>query len=121
MWTYEQRSGYLKNGALIVGVAYSGSGLGKNNPEMQAVHNVGPLPVGFYTLDTPHDNPTLGPFAIHLTPADTNEMYGRFAFYMHGDSHTHPGAASHGCIVCSIDVRRKLDASKDRELEVVHG
>ncbi len=44
------------SGAMQIGAAYSGHGLGLNNPAMQNVPDVGPLPQGTYVIGDPHDN-----------------------------------------------------------------
>ncbi len=122
MWTYEQRSGRLfHEGKELIGKGYAGMGEGKNNPEMQSVHNIGPLPRGIYWINPPMDTEQHGPFVLWLTPEPTNEMYGRSDFGIHGDSKAHPGQASQGCIVLSRDVREQIWNSGDRKLEVVSG
>jgi hypothetical protein len=119
MWTYEQISGRLLDSAgELVGIGYSGFGNGKNNPDLQNVHDVGPICCGIYSQGEPHNTQTHGPFVIPLIPDQGNEMYGRSGFLMHGDSVHKPGTASLGCIIQSRDVREKFAASKDR-LQVV--
>ena len=124
-WVYEQRTGRLRDplGELI-GVGYAGgeqgrSPQGKNNPDMDHVHNVGPLPRGWYMIGSPHDTVTHGPYVIPLTPHPDNVMHGRSGFLCHGDSVIHPGNASDGCMVQARVAREKLGSSLDRELEVV--
>ncbi|MGO9260313.1 MAG: hypothetical protein ACLQU1_29000 [Bryobacteraceae bacterium] len=46
MWTYNQLTGALSHNAQPAGTGYSGMGPGKNNPAMQDVHDVGPIPKG---------------------------------------------------------------------------
>jgi hypothetical protein len=123
MWTYEQASGrLLDDGGEVVGIGYSGFGDGKNNPDAQHIPNVGPLPCGFYTIGPPRDSQTHGPFVLPLTPDVENEMFGRSAFLMHGDSVHKPGTASLGCMIQCRDVREnKVWASGDRRLQVVPG
>lgn len=82
---------------VLLGKCYSGRGDGRNNPDMQAIHNTGPLPRGPYTIGEAESHPVLGPLAMPLTPEDGNQMYGRGDFWLHGDNATHD--ASHGCIV----------------------
>jgi hypothetical protein len=56
MWTYKQSNGELLgqhdlNGSgHYVNFGWAGQREGKNNPAMQNVHNIGPLPVGTYTI-----------------------------------------------------------------------
>lgn len=122
MWNYSQSTGDLSDGGgFIVATGYSGHGPGLDNPAMQAVADVGPIPVGFYSLGAPIDHPKLGPFAIPLIPHDGNEMFGRSGFYCHGDDIHHVGEeiASHGCIVLPPDARREMWNSGDHVLKVV--
>src|SRR5579859_5974501 len=90
----------------LLGKGYSGRNEGRNNPELQAVHNVGPLPRGPYTIGPAELHPVLGPVAMPLTPEDGNQMFGRGDFWIHGDNATHD--ASHGCIVIDRDVRQHV-------------
>jgi hypothetical protein len=81
----------------------------------------GPIPAGKYFIGTPHDTLTHGPFVLPLTPDPANEMFGRSAFLMHGDSVVDPGTASRGCIIMSRAVRKQVAASGDAELRVISG
>lgn len=120
MWTYSQTSGEMVSpDGEVVGIGYSGAGPGKNNPAMQDVHNVGPCPVGEYTMGAPVNSHVHGPYAIPLDPDATNEMFGRDAFMCHGDSIVNPGNASEGCIIQEHPVRVKMWESEDHRLEVV--
>jgi len=122
MWTYSQLSGQLWDySGTIIGVGYAGNGAGKNNPDMQDVRDVGPLPVGFYAIGEPIDDAQVGKYALPLYPDPANEMYGRSAFFMHGDSQEHPGQASDGCIVQMHDTRVQVATSGDRKLQVISG
>jgi hypothetical protein len=124
-WTYEQATGKLRNpdgGTIAVGYAGGNCGAnpeGKNNPAMEAVKCVGPLPKGKYLFGNPHDDAHLGPFAIPLIPDPANEMFGRAGFYMHGDKVSAPGNASEGCIIMPRHIRELCAGSDDNELEVV--
>lgn len=120
MWTYDQFTGMLcaPDGTLAA-VGYSGAGDGKNNPAMQNVPDVGPIPQGTYTISQPYNSPEHGPFAMPLIPSPANAMFGRSGFLMHGDSLEHPGCASEGCIIMPPQVRQAVWASGDRELQVV--
>jgi hypothetical protein len=46
-------------------------------------------------------------------------MFGRSAFFIHGDSRTRPGTASNGCIILSRPTRTAIDRSDDKVLVVV--
>lgn len=102
-------------------VGYSGHGIGLNNPLMQTVKFVGPLPVGFYTMGEPINDLRVGEYAIPLIPDLENEMFGRGAFFMHGDEIKEPGAhnASDGCIIQALIIRRAAWSSQDHRLQVV--
>jgi hypothetical protein len=43
-WTYKQSTGELDHNGAAIGAGYSGHGAGLNNPAMQNVHDVGPIP-----------------------------------------------------------------------------
>jgi len=120
MWTYTQKTGALLQDGQQVAIGYSGFDDGKNNPAMQAVVNVGPIPQGDWTIVGPPVN-TLdhGPYVLHLQPAQGTNTFGRSGFLMHGDSIEAPGCASHGCIIMPRIVREQVWNSGDTELEVV--
>lgn len=118
MWNYHQASGVLDHDGLIVGVGYSGAPGGKNNPSMQSVPDVGPIPHGEYFIGDPLDTVEHGPHVLPLTPDPANEMFCRSSFLMHGDSLDHPGAASKGCIIMARDVRDRVSNSADNRLTV---
>lgn len=119
MFTYSQRTGELAQNGEFVGTGYSGNGPGRNNPDMQAVHNVGPIPEGEYTIGLPYADPARGPCVMRLTPSsDTNE-FGRSGFLIHGDNKTH--TASEGCIILGPTIRQFIANSGDTVLTVVRG
>lgn len=122
MWTFNQSTGAITLDGALVTMGYSGHGPGKNNPAMQNVKNVGPLPVGLYTIDglISHD-PQCGEYVLLLMPDATNEMFGRDGFRWHGDSIIHPGWASDGCIASCLDARREAWQGSNHRLEVVSG
>lgn len=116
---YFQKSGNLigSDGKLMC-VGYSGNGKGKNNPEMQHVKAVGPIPKGFYTIGHAYDSKNTGPLTIMLSPHPDNEMFGRGDFRIHGDSIKAPGTASHGCIIAPRTVREAIIKGTDKKLIV---
>lgn len=118
-WIYHQRTGEITRGTVTLRGGYAGRGAGRNNPAMQQVQGIGPLPQGSYTIGTPRDSRHVGHYAMPLTPATGNQMYGRSSFYLHGDSHAHPGDASDGCVVFGLAVRQQIWASGDHQVEVV--
>lgn len=124
MWTYEQATGILRNpNGGVAGSGYSGAGAGKNNPELENIVDVGPIPTGLYTIGEMYDatNEGHGPDALPLTPDTENQMYGRSGFLMHGDSIAHPGSASEGCIIQALAVRIVVNSSSDKRLCVISG
>lgn len=122
MWTFNQSTGAIALDGALVTMGYSGHGPGKNNPAMQNVKNVGPLPTGLYTINglINHD-PQCGEYVLLLMPDPTNEMFGREGFRWHGDSIIHPGWASDGCICSARDAREKAWNGLDHRLEVISG
>lgn len=113
MWIYKQSTGELFDKDILVATGYAGGNggqnlEGRNNPDMQNVKSVGPLPQGLYTQGKPVMQSHLGPYAIPLIPDPNNEMFGRSAFYMHGDSIQKPGCASEGCVIVPRSVRERF-------------
>lgn len=129
MWTYIQKTGEFLHDGQHVAFGYAGRDYddagnfvgGKNNPEMQSVKGIGPLPVGLYRSEPPTDDPVVGRYALRLVPDPSNEMYGRSSFFLHGDSAAHPGQASHGCIVQGPAPRREFWDSDDHDIRVQSG
>jgi Protein of unknown function (DUF2778) len=125
MWTYNQASGSLSHQGQQVGSGYSGHDdgtmLGVNNPSLQNVPNVGPIPQGQWTIGEAVDHPTLGPVAMPLTPNIGTDTFGRGGFWVHGDSIEFAGLeeASHGCIIMPRTVRELINSDLDKDLEVV--
>lgn len=119
-WTYAQKSGELQQDGEPVATGYSGAGAGKNNPALENVSNVGPIPRGDWTIaGPPADTADHGPYVLRLDPEPGTETFGRDGFLMHGDSKEHPGRASHGCIILPRSAREQVWNSGDRELEVL--
>ena len=125
MWTFEQKTGRLLHNGQLIATGYAGGNCGKNpeginNPDMQSVHNIGPLPQGKYTFGVPVSQSHLGPYAIPLSPDPNNQMFGRSGFFCHGDTAI-PRQASEGCIIMPRAIRNVIGASPDKDLEVVSG
>ena len=117
MWKYEQSSGRLFLDDVLQGAGYSGTGAGRNNPAMQNVQNVGPIPVGNYTIGNAYDDiGGLGPCVMHLDPQPGTETFGRSLFRMHGNNKEND--ASHGCIILGPSTRNLVATSNDRNLMV---
>ena len=119
MWTYNQSTGALSHNGQPSGAGYSAMGAGQNNPAMQMVHDVGPIPQGLWQIGPPFDTATHGPHVMALAPEPHTVTFGRSGFLIHADSIAHPGKASCGCIVLSSVLRHMISASGDRQLQVV--
>lgn len=101
-------------------LGYSGAdGVWKNSPALTMHHNLGPIPVGQWSMGTPYDDPHKGRDVIPLFPDFGTETYGRRGFLIHGDSIAHPGHASDGCIILDHAARLELIKSVDKLLVVV--
>lgn len=105
--TYSQSTGLFTGAGLTV-TGYSGHGEGLDNASMQDVHDIGPLPQGVYTIQPPHADTKVGPVAMRLVPAASNDMHGRGDFLIHGDNAAQNHTASEGCIILPRDVRVKI-------------
>jgi hypothetical protein len=126
MWVYKQSTGdYTYDGAELLSTGhelfsgYAGCGDGLNNPDMQQVPDVGPLPEGFYSIGPAYNHPALGPVTMNLSPDAANEMFGRGDFRIHGRKFPGDMGASHGCIVLDHAPRVSIAGSGDRRLQVI--
>ncbi|SHG71340.1 RHS repeat-associated core domain-containing protein [Fibrobacter sp. UWCM] len=134
LWEYAQNSGKLtyiddKTGVrTLKAIGYAGKGLGKNNANWDNIRggknipNSGPLPAGKYTFGPMIENYITSrgvslPFTMQLIPDPENEMFGRSGFLAHGDNSTH--TASDGCLIFDRAMRKAIDESGDRALQVV--
>lgn len=116
--TYDQETGKISIGDALIGVGYSGFGPGLDNPEMEAVHNVGPIPRGEWHIGHWDDHHAeKGPQVAVLSPVG-HDAHGRSAFLIHGDNQDANHTASHGCIIANRIIRNALRASGDTELVV---
>ncbi|MES9976471.1 MAG: RHS repeat-associated core domain-containing protein [Candidatus Thiodiazotropha sp.] len=128
-WIYSQSTGNLfyqpltnQGGgppAPVASGGYSGNGAGYNNPSMQNVPNVGPIPQGSWTIGTPYNSPNVGPSAIPLTPNPGTNDYGRTDFRIHGDNSCMCANASEGCVIFNRHVRNQIINSGDPNFIVV--
>lgn len=122
MFEFNSKTGHLtEGGAPVAGgdQCYSGTGKGRNNPDMEYVANVGPIPHGSYNIGPAYDDPHLGPCVMHLDPLPGTNTHGRSAFRIHGNNAQND--ASHGCIIAGPALRRHIAASNDRVMIVTHG
>lgn len=119
MWTWKITSGTLLNqNAIVVGHGYAGHGEGLNNPALCNVPDVGPLPCGKYKIGQPMHDDHVGVFALPLMPDPSNKMFGRSAFFIHGDNPALNHTASDGCIILSRAIRQDIAGSADDDLVV---
>lgn len=122
MWTFEQSTGILFDAhGKPIEVGYAGHDEGLNNPLMQHVHALGPLPAGYYSMQPPYDHRHVGKYAIYLAPFESNMMFGRSEFFWHGDKIGHIGEriASDGCPIHSRPTRQMAWDSPDHVFHVV--
>lgn len=120
MWTFRISTGAILNNGLKVGNGYSGYNDAAN--DSARVHEVatGPIPPGKYKIGDAYQHPKLGPICMNLDALPGTDTFGRSAFLIHGDNSTpDPRDGSHGCIVTGPAVRRAINSSRDRILEVV--
>lgn len=94
----------------VIGNGWAGRGAGKNNHEMQAVRETGPLPCGWYSIGAPENHPTVGPYALRLTPLPETQMFGRDGFLVHGAAKDPQkyGQESKGCPILARVGREKI-------------
>ncbi len=115
-YLYHQKTGDILNGASFVGTGYSGHGEGRNNPAMEAVPRVGPIPKGRYRIGPPYQHPHLGPCVMNLDPMDGTDTHGRDLFRIHGNNAQND--ASLGCIILGPAIRRQIADSGIHVIEV---
>jgi hypothetical protein len=101
MWTYAQKSGNLLQDGQLVATGYCGFDEGKNNPTMQAVRDVGPIPQGDWPISGPPVNTAEhGPYVLTLIPAASTNTFNRSGFLMHGDAINAPGTHRKAASLC---------------------
>lgn len=107
-WKYAQSTGRLSHNGQSVGKGYSGHGVGRNNPSMEQVRDVGPIPRGRYRIGRPHQSDKTGRHVMDLKPVG-HHAHGRSSLQIHGDKST--GNASTGCIVLEYRIRKRISSS----------
>jgi len=127
-WEYSQSTGQLtyvdnKTGERTpIARGYSGYGAGLNNPAMQEVPFVGPIPQGVWDIGKAYNHAKLGSVTMKLYPRPDTDTFqrGRFTFRIHGNDKPASRNASKGCIVLSPrSIINRINNSGDRELRVV--
>ena len=114
-WSWDQSEGALYFDGRWVARGYSGRGEGRNNPAMEAVRGVGPIPAGRWRIGLPRTSTRTGPHVMDLTPMG-HDAHGRSAFQIHGDNAA--GDASSGCIVLPRAFRELISGGEISVLEV---
>ena len=122
-WRYHQKTGKLEHadsdGDLVyIATGYSGAGEGKNNPALEHMANLGPIPRGRYQISAPRTSERTGLYVFDLIP-DGHDAYKRTDFQIHCNHKESPGSASTGCIVLGRAIREMISESDDNQLEVV--
>jgi len=122
-WIYHQLTGkFIDATGTVQGMGYSGQPPHKNDPDSQALHNMGPIPCGMWqAVELIPESSTHGPYAIRLEPYLETETFGRSGFMLHGDSIERPGYASDGCIIQARLVREMFWQSLDHDIQVIKG
>lgn len=122
MWVFNRTKGQLISPSGEVFTAYSGHGVGVNNPTLQNVKDVGPIPSGIWYFQAPIDTVDHGPYALPLIPDAKTETFGRSGFMFHGDEVKHPcqHLASLGCLIgCKMARQQVWEGSEDHTLNVI--
>jgi RHS repeat-associated protein len=116
--TFSQSTGHLRciddvTGRRIADAdGYAGNGPGRNNPDLQDVPFVGPIPTGVYDMLPAWNSPTTGPITIPLRyrgprgefpPNRSPDM-----FRIHPANPAHPDDSSKGCIIANKNARKKI-------------
>ena len=109
MWHFNRQLGKLISPTGEEFPAYSGHGVGVDNPLYQQVKDVGPIPAGLWDIGAPHQS-AHGQDTLTLTPHKETNTYGRSGFLCHGDEIEHPGQhlASLGCVITARAVRLQM-------------
>ncbi|GAA0508706.1 hypothetical protein GCM10009414_18060 [Tatumella terrea] len=119
-WTYRVSTRmFFHNGIYRFSALYAGAQGYKDDSQYQYLINKRPLPAGKYRIAAPVNSSTTGYYSLPLIPDAANQMCGRSAFMIHGDSRRDPGTASQGCIVMDPQHRRAIWLSNDHELIVL--
>ena len=91
---------------------YSGRGEGKNNPRLQDVRDVGPIPEGFWTMKSVQQTPTQVSIWLEPYPGSPVFNFDRdpMSFLIHGDykDPKKKGKASKGCPIFDKEYRDKI-------------
>lgn len=107
---YNSKTGELWacNGDFCMPLAsgYAGKNNGLNNPEVDHVRSLGPLPRGTYAMRV-DNHPRFAAPAIRLTQT-SGLTHDRSGFWIHGDNSAGNKTASSGCIVLNKVTRAAI-------------
>ncbi|EAA8475333.1 DUF2778 domain-containing protein [Salmonella enterica] len=118
-WVYKIKAhSFYLNGAYQFDARYAGRPGFKNDSANECVRDKGPLPRGTYTIGPAFFHSRTRAWTMRLMPYPENQMCGRGAFMIHGESSSHPGEASDGCIILDLPYRKIIAASSDKILVV---
>jgi len=91
---------------------YSGAGAGRDNPNMQDVVDVGPIPQGCWRVGAPTGSRGTGPYSLPLTPLPDNDVFNTprdpNSFLIHGPNASRPNDSSSGCPVIDRPSRQAI-------------
>jgi len=119
MWIYSQSTGHLwDDRGVKIATGYSGFGDAKNNPKLESVKNLGPIPRGLWVITERYDSKSVGPQALKLEPSGHSALQ-RTDFRIHGQSKSNWGEASRGCMIFPPSVRNQMWDSNDKILMVI--
>jgi len=119
--TYSQSAGLITNNdGATVALGWAGHGQGLNNPIMEDVQAVGPLPRGLYRVGKWQNHPRLGPMCAPLTQIE-GETFGRSGFWVHGPAidPRRTGQESEGCIVIPRPGRQAVHDLNPDQIQVI--
>ena len=110
-WTYSQSTGEMvgPDGETMQG--YSGYGDGLNNPDMQDVENVGPIPRGEWDISDSYGKMRINLKALNVQGISNRDLK---SFEIHGDNPSLNYTASQGCIIINGIHNRRLFRQGDR-------
>src|ERR1017187_3142261 len=121
MWEYQQTAHTIlrPDGSVLTNQSYSGHGAGLNNPAMQNIPNVGPIPQGPYTLSPFFTHPLLGKLVARFMPKPGNTECGRSGCDLHGDNqYLNPRGMGGGGVV-GEPYRLEISQSADTDWMVI--
>lgn len=113
---YHQATGETLLDGNYEGFGYSGKDEGRDNPALEHVEGIGPIPRGKYTIGEPYFSKRCGPLTFRLEPVG-HDAHGRTHLRIHGDNASND--ASSGCIILGRTTRTRIRDDHETELEVI--